>query len=317
MIDAHVHIFPRYRSRKAVRWIKKYIPWLDVEDSVDETMIVNRLERCGISSFINYIYPLHSEESEPLNEFNHRLSKRVRNAACFGSVHPDNENREGIVKRAILDLGLVGLKFHPFVQRFDILDRRMDSVYRTMEILERPVVFHTGFQRFYGAELGVDEMETLLKRHPRLVVVICHMFYPRIADAFRLLKDYPNVYLDGTNVFSDYRESVDGENLFEGLLVRESENAAYRVFYSHSVEDIEQYSHRIMVGSDYPVSMNNPEAIYDHVLKLEIAAEAMRNISHDTARAFIERFKHDFFENESAQAANERGELAGSSPRPT
>lgn len=298
MIDAHVHIFPGYRSIKAVQWIKKYIPWLDVEDTVDEKDILDRLARSGISYFFNYVYPLHPRESEPLNQFNSELAERVRTAACFGSVHPGNEDREKIVNRAVVELGLIGLKFHPFVQGFNILDPRMDSVYGAMESLGRPVVFHTGFERFYGMKLSTEEMEAILKRYPKLLVVISHMFYPRIADAFRLVKEYPNVYLDGTNIFSDYRESADGENVFEGLLVREHRQTAYRVFFSHSLEEMERYSHRIMVGSDYPVSMNDPEAIYEHVLKLEISEEARKNISEETARAFIKRFKPDFFDDE-------------------
>lgn len=310
MIDAHVHIFPRHRSIKAVRWIKKYIPQLDVEDSVKEAEIVSRLARCGVSSFFNYIYPLHPHESESLNEFSSALSRRVPNAACFGSVHPENEDRVEIVTRAIVGLDLLGLKFHPFVQGFHILDPRMDAVYRTMETLGRPIVFHTGFERFYSAKLSQREMETLLKRHPKLVVVISHMFYPRIADAFRLLKGHANVYLDGTNVFSDYREPVDGENIFEGVLVREQQEATYRVLFSHSMEDMERYSHRIMVGSDFPVSMNGPEAIYDHILQLDISAEAKKNITENTARAFIARFKPNFFDKEFAQVPQESHERA-------
>jgi uncharacterized protein len=295
MIDAHVHIFPAYRSTKAVQWIKRYIHRLEIPDSIDEGDITGRLARCGVSSFFNYVYPLHPKESESLNEFNAALSRRVHNVVCFGSLHPENENREEIVKRAILELDLIGLKFHPFVQRFDLLDPRMDVVYRTLELLGRPVVFHTGFERFYGAKLSPAEMETLLKRYPKLVVVISHMFYPRLDEAFRLVKEYENVYLDGTNVFSDYRESADGENIFEGFLVPEDGEQTYRVFFNHSMEDLERYSRRVMVGTDYPVSMNYPEAIYEHVVKLELSAGASENLWENTARDFVTRFKPDFY----------------------
>jgi hypothetical protein len=94
MIDAHIHIFPRYRSVKALRWLKKHIPSLDVQETVDESDILNKLEDCGISWFFNYVYPLHPDETESLNGFNHELSRRVPNAVCFGSIHPENEDRK-------------------------------------------------------------------------------------------------------------------------------------------------------------------------------------------------------------------------------
>ncbi|MEJ2715647.1 MAG: amidohydrolase family protein [Deltaproteobacteria bacterium] len=300
MIDAHIHIFPRYRSVKAVRWLKRHIPSLDVQETVDESDILKKLENCGVSSFFNYVYPLSPDETEFLNGFNHELSRRVPKAVSFGSIHPENENKEEIVRTAIIDLDLIGLKFHPFVQGFSILDERMDEVYRTLEVLRRPVVFHTGFDRLYGARLAPEEMEVFLKRYPGLVVVIAHMFYPHIDRAFDLLERYENVYLDGTNVFSGYREPTNGENIFDGFLVEESGTETYRVFFNYPLKDIERHSTRLMVGSDYPVAMNSPEEIYEHVRMLPVSEETRTDISADTARSFVERFKPGFFDRACA-----------------
>jgi len=295
MIDAHVHIFPPYRSAGAVRWLKRSIPWAEVNESISETEIIETLDSLDISYFFNYVYPLRPGESRSLNEFNCQLSERVRNVISFGSVHPGNKDRKEIVEEAILDFGLIGLKFHPFVQGFDILDERMDTVYETMERLNRPIVFHTGFDRFYGARMSPEAMDTLLTRHPELVVVIAHMFYPDIEGAFRLLKKHENVYLDGTNIFSDYRESVDGENVFEGRLVRDGDREQYAVYFHHSLKELEEFSHRIMFGSDYPVAMNDPGRIYDTVLVLDIPAKSVENILERTAMNFVERFRPGFF----------------------
>lgn len=299
MIDAHVHIFPPYRSAGAVRWLKKAIPCVDVDESISESEILEILDAMGISSFFNYVYPLRPGESRSLNAFNYQLSKRVNNAVCFGSVHPGNKDRKEIVEEAILDFGLIGLKFHPFVQGFDILDERMDMVYETMERLNRPIIFHTGFDHFYGARLKPDAMDTLLTRYPDLTVVIAHMFYPDIEGAFRLLEKHKNVYLDGTNIFSGYRESVDSENVFEGRLVRDGGREKYAVYFHHSLKELEAFSHRIMFGSDYPVAMNDPGRIYDTVRGLDISGEALENISERTAMNFVESFRPGFFPAEN------------------
>lgn len=295
MIDAHIHIFPPYRSAVAVRWLKRSIPWVRVDESISETEILESLDSLGVSHFFNYVYPLKPEESRSLNEFNYQLSKRAENVICFGSVHPGNRDRKDVVEEAILDLGLIGLKFHPFVQGFDILDKRMDTVYETMERLNRPIVFHTGFDHFYGARLKPDAMDVLLTRYPSLTVVISHMFYPDIEGAFRLLRKHENIYLDGTNIFSDYREPFEGENIFEGRLVRDRGKEQYAVYFHHSLKELDEFSHRVMSGSDYPVGMNDPERIYDTVLGLDISRGSVENISERTAMNFVERFRPGFF----------------------
>ncbi len=296
MIDAHIHIFPQYRSVKAVRWLKRYIPWLTVGETVSESQIVTRLRECGISYFFNYVYPLDPEESEPLNRFNHQLSQRIKNAVCFGSVHPANTHKEEIVRRAILDLDLIGLKFHPFVQKFHILEKRMNEVYRTMELLNRPIAFHTGFDRFYGDQMTPEEMQELLRRYPGLTVVLCHMFYPRFDEAFKLLETNENVYLDLTNVFSDYREPVGTGNRFEGFLVEKEAERTYEVFFNYPLERLEARSDRVMMGSDYPVAMNSLEKIYACIPNTDLSETAKHNISEGTARALVEKFKPGFFD---------------------
>ncbi|MBN2569553.1 MAG: amidohydrolase family protein [Deltaproteobacteria bacterium] len=295
MIDAHMHIFPSYRSVKAVRWIKRYIPHLRVEETISEEDIIQVLECSKVSHFVNYVYPINPDETRSLNEYNYRLSKRVRNAICFGSIHPANANPEEIIEEAIYDLDLIGLKFYPFVQGFDVLDPRMDKVYKKMEKINRPVVIHTGFDKFYGSRILPEDIEKILREYPDLVVVIAHMFYPLIGEAFRIIREYDNVYLDGTNIFSDYREPQSGENIFDGRLVKDGDDASYRVYFHHSLEELEKYSHRIFAGTDYPVGMNDPEEIYAHIRSLKISEDAGENIMNRSIRDFIEQYKPNYF----------------------
>jgi len=295
MIDAHIHIFPPYRSVKAVRWLKRYIPGLKVEETVSEAQILKLLRDSGISHFFNYVYPLKQEESRPLNQYNYHLSKRVKNAVCFGSLHPDNEDRRDILEEALLGYGLLGIKFHPFVQGFSILDPRLDEIYASLEKMGRPLVIHTGFNRFYKAAIRMDEVETILKRHPDLVMVIAHMLYPDVRQAFQLLNRYPNVYLDGTNLFSDYQEGIEGENIFEGVRDTVNGNPKYRISCLAFRDELEKYSGRILLGSDYPVAMNDPEKIYAYMNAVPLSQKAKEDLLSGTARRFVEKYIPDFF----------------------
>jgi len=276
--------------------LKRYIQGLKVEETVSEAQILKLLKDSGISHFFNYVYPIKQEESRPLNQYNYHLSKRVKNAVCFGSLHPDNEDRRDILEEALLDYGLLGIKFHPFVQGFSILDPRLDDIYASLETMGRPLVIHTGFNRFYKAAIRAEEVETILDRHPDLVMVIAHMFYPDVRRAFQLLKRHRNVYLDGTNLFSDYQEGMEGENIFEGVRDTVHGKSRYRISCLAFRDELEQYSSRILLGSDYPVAMNDPEKIYAYMNALPLSTGAKSDLLSGTARRFVEKYIPDFFQ---------------------
>jgi len=276
--------------------MKRYIPQLKVTENVSEEQILRLLANLGVSCFFNYIYPIRPEESQPLNEYNYQLSKRVKNAVCFGSLHPENSDREDILKEVLIDFDLIGLKFHPYVQGFSILDSRLEGIYRIMEEMGRPIVLHTGFDLIYKATpIGVNEVDKILTKHPGLVMVIAHMFYPRVEHAFHLLERHKNVYLDGTNLFSDYREPETGENALEGILEKNSGSSFYRVSCSGFSDQLEKYSEKIILGSDYPVGINDPEKIYSCMQSISLSDEAKYNLIEGTARRFVTRFKPNFF----------------------
>ncbi len=290
MIDAHIHIFPPYRLKGAVKWIKRYIPWLEIDETLDQITILSMLKNAGVNHFFNYVYPLRPDESRFLNEFNYKLSQVVDWVTCFGSVHPDNEDLAEIIEEAIMEYGLLGLKFHPFVQGFDISHPKMDEVFRIMSEFKRPIVIHTGFEHFYQKKLSPSEVERILQKYPDLTLVIAHLFYPKIDEAFRLMKNYENVYLDATNIVSDYQQPADLENLFEGVPEIRDGKKVYTICLDDELQELDSFSHRIMFGSDFPVGMNDLDKMYGYVRKLDISEKAMNDLTCNTARRFVERF---------------------------
>lgn len=248
------------------------------------------LKNAGVTHFFNYVYPLRPDESRFLNEFNYKLSQVVDWVTCFGSVHPDNDDLAYIIEEAITKYSLLGLKLHPFVQGFDLSHPKMDEICRIMSELKRPLVIHTGFDQFYQKKLAPKEIERILKKYPDLTLVIAHLFYPKIDDAFCLMKNYENVYLDATNMLSDYQQPAELENLFEGVpQIRDGKNV-YTICLDKQLHELESFSHRIMFGSDFPVGMNDLGKIYDYVQQLNISEKAMSDLTCNTARRFKERF---------------------------
>ena len=278
LIDAHIHIFPPYRLKGAVKWIKRYIPWLEIDETIDQITILSMLKNAGVNHFFNYVYPLRPDESRALNQFNYKLSQVVDWVTCFGSVHG-----------------------------FDVSHPKMDEICRVMSELKRPIVLHTGFDYFYQKKLAAKDIERILKKYPDLSLVIAHLFYPKIADAFDLLKNYENVYLDTTNIMSDYQQPAELENIFEGTPQTKDGKKIYRIYLDHDRRELEALSHRIMFGSDFPVGMNDLGKMYECVRGLDISQTAKNNLTYNTALRFVERFSPSSISIQPEDAGGPRG----------
>lgn len=283
IIDAHVHIMPPVRLRGLLRWIKRAFPGHPVDSNIDEGGILSDLKDKKIALFFNYIYPLKDEETDLLNKFNLELSRRIRRAAPFGSLHIDTVDKRRVVKRCIEEYKFVGLKFHPFVQKFNPADERMFTVYELMEEYERPVVLHTGFEEFYGLEMPTDDFKKILGRFPNLPLVLSHCLFPRFDDARELLESYDNVYLDATNVFGSFRLFVSdgGDEKFVELAGQYSESFRNLLL---------EHSKRTLYGSDHPAGIGDLNDIYNDLYEFGLPDEVERDLVFDTPRSFIRRF---------------------------
>ncbi len=277
IIDVHVHIYPPERQYKLLRWIKKSFKTHPVDDNISPQGIIEDLRNHGVNRFINLVYPLSPEETESLNEFNAELARDNENVYAFGSVNQKNKNKETIIKKAFYDLGLMGLKFHPFIQRIDLRDPAMEEVWEICEEQKRPVFIHTGYEDFYGCKMPPACIRTILKRHPELYLVLNHILFPDIKAAFDIARDYPNVYLDLTNIPSSFP-------LFTTYCSEEE--------YIKILKDgIHEFPGRVFFGTDHPVGMGSLNDIFEQLKSLNLSAEDYKMITYTAADQFIEKFK--------------------------
>ncbi len=282
IIDAHIHIMPRDRIAGLMRWIKKAFPYHPVDPNIDEAGIVSDLSDRDIRFFFNYVYPLRAEQTDALNTFNEELARRMPGCAPFGSLHLDTSDKRAVTRRCIEDYRFVGLKFHPFVQRFNPADERMFVVYELMEEYGRPVVLHTGFEDFYRMKMPPSDIEGILRRFPRLVLVLSHCLFPHFREVRALMEEYEGVWLDATNVFGAFKylelvphpatgyDGAGGAKLFRAL--------------------VSDFSGRTLFGTDHPVGMGDLKTIYDDFFAFGLPDEISRAILLENPLAFIGRF---------------------------
>ncbi|NPV92882.1 MAG: amidohydrolase [Firmicutes bacterium] len=273
LIDGHVHIMEQRRIRGGIRWISKVVRayrQLDPETTPDA--LLQDLRRAGVDAAFNLYYPIGPGESREINRWQREMSDQNPWLLAFASLHPADPDPLAIIEESLNELGLLGFKFHPYVQQFRILDSRMDRVYRRLEEINCPVIVHTGFSRFYRLPSLTAEFLELLHRFPGMKLVASHMLCDDISleQLAEVVEEYPNLYLDATNALWLYHPDYPA--------------------YERLPEFIRRYRTRVYFGTDYPMGMTYPvERLYKQGLTVCPDQETVEDVFWRTALRLIGR----------------------------
>ncbi|MHB8896203.1 MAG: amidohydrolase family protein [Candidatus Geothermincolia bacterium] len=285
MVDSHIHIIPPGRTASLVRWIKRLFPSHPSREDMTPDDIIADISACGTVKAFNFVFPLREEETWPLNEFSRNVAFEHRMLVPFGSMHLDTPRKDEAVERCIVELGLAGIKLHPYAQGFEAFSPAFEPMYAKLEELRRPFLVHTGFDEFYGATQDLDYLRGVLDRHPGMPVVLVHALCPRFELAYGLLEKYPQLYLDMTNVPGTIR-------LYEELPEAVRDNAEVfgdmRRELEHFRAILEDFSGRVMFGTDHPAGMGSPEQVYEDFDSLGLGEKIRTDLLRNSALRFLE-----------------------------
>jgi len=140
------------------------------------------------------------------------------------------------------------------------------------------VVFHTGFEAFYGAELPVRGFEAILEAFPELILVLAHANYPHVAEAFELVARYPNLQLDAVHVFSPLtRKWVPPD--------------AARSVAQELRAGIHAFPDRVMFGTDHPSGTGTLATMYGDVREFGFPPALEARLLGENARGLVARVR--------------------------
>jgi predicted TIM-barrel fold metal-dependent hydrolase len=125
----------------------------------------------------------------------------------FACVDPwKGRNAINELRRAVVDLGLRGLKLHPSAQGFAPNDRQFYDLYATAADLEIPVVFHTGTTGLGaglagggGIKLGYSRpilLDDVAADFPELQIIGAHPSWPWQDEMLAVAQHKTNVWID-------------------------------------------------------------------------------------------------------------------------
>jgi len=244
IIDAHVHIpFREDLTEQEVMFMRKKS--IDVSSLTGEpNQLLGRLDSVGIDRAV--VFPLAMPSPSKTETEIARLNERT---AAFVSAAPErligfavlnpHEARGSLemLRYAIEDLKLKGVKLHPTLQSFYPNDCKLFEIYEYACEKKIPILFHTGASLpshtdHFSRPIFVDEVAA---RYPKLRIILAHIGRPWYLEAAMLMRKHANVYAD---ISANVGRS-GGAALLEIVLLTVK-------IYSGAMD-------RILFGSDFPV----------------------------------------------------------------
>jgi predicted TIM-barrel fold metal-dependent hydrolase len=194
IVDAHVHLMEPEKGAAGYDYLKKTGgAW---GETWDAARIVGLLDECDFDKAVVFtgagLYPNvdHRHYNDNLAREVGQFPDRLIGFGCLdlkGDPHAADE-----VPRLVEDLGLVGLKFHPWIQVFPANSGLLKPVYEQASRYRLPILFHTGTPP-YAQPAQVAQWAG---DYPRVQFIIGHFGKLIWLDAVRAAMEYPNVYLE-------------------------------------------------------------------------------------------------------------------------
>jgi len=208
IIDVHTHFMPKPVMDKVWRYFdaKGALVGRDwpITYRTDEAQRVNTLRRFGVRWFTSLVYPHKPQMAEWLNQWAAQFALSTPDCLSTATFYPEPGAAE-YVGRA-LDNGARVFKAHLQVGDYDPNDPLLKQVWGVLEDSVTPVVIHCGSGPMPGTHTGPEPIRALLRRHPRLALVIAHMGMPEYRAFLDICTTHDNVRLDTTMAFTAFTD---------------------------------------------------------------------------------------------------------------
>jgi predicted TIM-barrel fold metal-dependent hydrolase len=249
IIDVHTHFMPQNVLDKVWGYFDAVGPLVGrpwpITYRHDEDERVERLRSFGVVAFTSMLYPHKPGMAPWLNAWAADFAARTPDCLHTATFYPE-EGAGGYVAEAI-DRGARVFKSHVQVGDYDPTDPLLDPVWSTLQEAGTPTVIHCGSGPAPGRFTGPEPIRAVLKRFPRLPLIIAHMGMPEYGAFLDIALAHERVWLDTTMAFTAFTEEM-------------MPMPAEQVGRLSDVED------RVLFGSDFP---NIPHPYLDAVAAVE------------------------------------------------
>lgn len=265
--DAHIHLFPDRLLDAMYRWFCDdgwQLPY-----ALPHGGLISRLQQAGVSGASVLLYTRRPGVAPTLNAWLRELVAGYPWLVPFGTVHPDDDDLAGEVRRCLDEYGFAGMKIHCNVQRVAPDDLRLEPLFTLAEERQAPVIIHAGRLPYPDEFTGAARFRRLLERHPALRVQVAHLGADEWEAFFALMGRYEGVVMDTSWI---------------------SGNPRFQPLPAAVLAGIAAYPDRILYGSDLPfIEWDYQHGVAHLAAELGpvIGSEALAGILAGNARRFL------------------------------
>lgn len=181
LIDFHTHV-PAWHHAS---WLAGQV--------FDAHQFVSFMDGAGIEAAVVLS---HDGLFDPTPRANDELAAFI--AACpqrlfgFGTASPRHADAPGEIRRCFAELGLRGVKLHPWLQGFSMHEPQLDPICDVVEEHNGIVLSHDGTPPYATAL----QIAALARRHPHVPFVLGHGgLHDTWREALAAVRETPNLYL--------------------------------------------------------------------------------------------------------------------------
>ncbi|ORA17062.1 amidohydrolase family protein [Mycobacterium asiaticum] len=271
IVDVHTHFMPRQVMDKVWRYFDSAGPLIGrpwpITYRADEQRRLQALRDFGVLCFDSLVYPHKPDMAAWLNQWARSFADATPDCLATATFFPEPD--AGRYVADAIQTGTRIFKAHIQVGQYDPTDALLDPVWGAIAEAGVPVVLHAGSGPTPGRFTGPDPVRALLRKFPRLALIIAHMGMPEYSEFLDICAAHDNVRLDTTMAFTAF---ID-------------ETMPYPTSELPRVRDL---GHRILFGSDFP---NIPYPYGEALTALTridgIDDEWLRKVLHDNAVALF------------------------------
>lgn len=269
LFDVHVHFLPPNIQRAVYAVFDAAGPKIGREWPIryrqSHAERVEILRAMGVRRFPTLPYAHKPGVAEYLNGWAADFAREVPDSLWSATFFPEDSAATYVGER--IAAGVEIFKVHLQVGEFHLDDPRLDGVWGQLEDAGTPVVVHAGSGPVGNEFTGPASTERLLRRHPRLRLVLAHMGAPECAEFLALAERYDEVRLDTTMVFTDFFPPYPDE-----LVPR--------------LRDL-GLAGKILLGSDFPTIPYPYAHQLDGLARLDLGDDWLRAVCWESGRALF------------------------------
>lgn len=255
IFDVHVHFMPGPIQDKVWAYFDSAgplvgRPWPIAYRLSDDDRVAH-LRAMGIKHFSALPYAHKPGIAGYMNDWARRFAADKPDCLWSGTFYPEPE--AAVYVTELVAQGVEIFKAHMQVGRFAADDPLLDPVWKVLAESGTPIVLHAGSDPAPGTHTGPAGVANVLRRYPRLSLIIAHMGAPEYEEFFDLAETYENVRLDTTMAFVGFFDIGFPDELMPRVVDLQSKilfgadfpNIPY--LYAHQLEALQ----RLDLGDDW------------------------------------------------------------------